>query len=150
MICRNVKINVNMLYAQCSQLDSVCMLCMRLNKGGVYQYYACYTHYVIRQLIILSCMWCVYVCTLCKCVCLCVWVCVCVCVFVCVWVCVCVCVCVCVLSIILSFHEGLSARVIVGQEFKESIGVCNGTVSRLYNGLCAIQYAFYSSGSSGS
>ena len=74
---------------------------------------------------------------------------VCVCVCVCV-VYVCVLMCMCVLFIILSFHEGMSVRVIVGQEFKESIGVCNGTVSRLYNGLCAIQCAFYSSGSSGS
>ena len=89
-------------------------------------------------------------CVLCACVC--VFVCVFVCVYACVFVCLCVCGCACVyvLSIILSFHEGLSARVIVGQEFKESIGVCNGTVSRLYNGLCAIQYAYYSSGSSGS
>ena len=45
--------------------------------------------------------------------------CVCVvCMYVCVCVCICVCVCVCLC-------EGLSARVIVGQEFTASIGVCN-------------------------
>ena len=31
-----------------------------------------------------------------------------------------------IISIIQPFHEGMSVKVIVGQEFTESIGVCNG------------------------
>ena len=39
----------------------------------------------------------------------------------------------------------MSAKVIVGQEFTESIGVCDG-LHDLHNGPCAIQFIFWSSG----
>jgi len=42
------------------------------------------------------------------------------------------------ISIIWSFHEGMSAKVIVGQEFTESIGVYNG----LHQGPYVIQFVF--------
>ena len=47
------------------------------------------------------------------------------------------------ISIIQSFHEGMSAKAIVGQEFTESIGMCN----RLHQGCtCTMARVLFSFG----